>query len=243
MKKRHTLAFPLIVLMLAGFLLSASGQDQPTKKESPFWWQVELRISVNGTYNYRVNNKGFEGNYSFIAIVLGTMEEDEDDFIFLQAYQEIQGNKWREVVFNGTGRIGTELGGKIKPEATVNYVFHEKGVLSFDFDFKSIQVPFVSAVFPKPVKSLQLPESAGDDSVYAKINYNKGIVGGSNRVTLAGKDIYKKNKKEINLVFQWKWKEENNGTNENTSWKNTHRVETKLKIIRLMKKDDTKDFD
>ena len=235
MKKRHTLAFPLIVSMLAGFLLSASGQERPAKKESPFWWQVELRISINGTYNHRVDNKGFEGNYSFTAIVLGTMEEDEDDFIFLQAYQGIRENQWKEVVFDGTRRIGTELGEKIKPEATVNYVFHEKGVLSFDFDFKSIRVPFVSALFPKPVKSLQLPESAGDDSVYAKINYNKGIVGGSNRVTLAGKDIYKKNKKEINRVFQWKWQEGNNGTNGDKSWKNAHRVETKLKIIRLIK--------
>ena len=235
MKKRHTFAFLLIVLMLAGFLLPVPGQEQQTKKESSFWWQVELRISVNGAYNYRVDNKGFAGNYSFTSIILGSMEEDEDDYIFLQAYQEIQGNKWKETAFNRTGRSETDLGEKINPEATVNYVSHEKGILSFDFDFKPVRVPTIKAIFPKPFKRLQLPEGAGDDSVHAKIKYNKRMVSGSNRLILSDKDIY--DKKEINLVFQWKWKEENSNMNVNKSWKNTHEVETKLKIIRLVKKD------
>jgi hypothetical protein len=239
MKTKFTfLTLLLFVLISGSFHLAASTpkQNQPKEKVSQFWWQVELRIAVNGEYSYRIDNKGFNGNYSFTAVVLGSMDEDEDDFIFLQAYQDTRDMKWNETAFNQNGRLESDLSGKIKPDITVNYVFHEKGILSFDFDFKPVPVPSKSTIFSKPVKRLRFPESAGDDSVNAKIIYNQGIINGSHRVTLASKDIY--NQKEVNRVFQWKWKEENasNNSNMNNSWKNAHQVEMTLKIIRLKKK-------
>ncbi|NIM16394.1 MAG: hypothetical protein GTO45_30745 [Candidatus Aminicenantes bacterium] len=241
MKTKFTfLTLLLVVLISGGLHLTVAKQTQPKKKASQFWWQVELCIAVDGEYSYRTDNKGFNGNYSFTALVLGSMDEDEDDFIFLQAYQDIRNMKWNETAFNQSGRFEFNLSEKIKPDVTVNYVFHEKGNLSFDFDFKPVPVPSKSTIFSKPVKRLRFPESAGEDSVNAKVIYNQGIINGSDRVALASKDIY--NQKEVNRVFQWKWKEENasNNTNMNNSWKNSHQVEIKLKIIRLKKKKGTK---
>jgi hypothetical protein len=243
MKKKFTFLTLLLVVLISGsFHLTASTpkQNQPEEKVSQFWWQVELRIAVNGEYSYCIDNKGFNGSYSFTALVLGSMDEDEDDFIFLQAYQDIRDMKWKETAFDQSGRLESNLSEKIKPDVTVNYVFHEKGILSFDFDFKRVPLPSKSTIFSKPVKCLRFPESTGDDSVNAKVIYNQGIINGSDRVTLASKDIY--NQKEVNRVFQWKWKDVNasNNTNMNNSWKNYHQVEIKLKIIRLKKKKGTK---
>jgi hypothetical protein len=243
MKTKFTfLALLLSVLISGGFYLTASTpkQNQSEEKVSQFWWQVELRIAVDGEYSYRNANKGFNGNYSFTAVVLGSMDEDEDDFIFLQAYQDIRDMIWNETAFNQSGHFESDLSEKIKPDVTVNYVFHEKGILSFDFDFKPVPVPSKSTIFSIPVKRLRFPESAGDDSVNTKIIYNQGIINGSHRVILASKDIY--NQKEVNRVFQWRWKEVNasDNTNMNDSWKNSHQVEITLKIIRLGKKKGTK---
>lgn len=242
MKTKFTFLTLLLFVLLSGsFHLAASTpkRTQPEKKASQFWWQVELRIAVNGKYSYRIDNKGFDGNYSFTALVLGSMDEDEGDFIFLQAYQDIRDMKWNETAFNQNRRLESGLSEKIKPDITVNYVFHEKGILSFDFDFKPVPVPSKSTIFSIPVKRLRFPESTGDNSVNAKVIYNQGIINGSDRVTLASKDIY--NQKEVNRVFQWKWKEENasNNTNMNNSWKNYHQVEIALKIIRMVKKKGT----
>lgn len=243
MKTKFTfLTLLLFVLISGGFHLTASApkQNQLKEKESQFWWQVELRITVDGEYSYRIANKGFNGNYSFTAVVLGSMDEDEDDFIFLQAYQDVRDMKWKETAFNQSGHVESDLSEKIKPDITVNYVFHEKGILSFDFDFKPVPVPTKSTMFLIPVKHLRFPESAGDDSVNTKIIYNHGIINGSHLVALTSKDIYIQ--KEVNRVFQWKWEDENtsNNTNMNNSWKNSHQVETTLKIIRLVKKKSTK---
>jgi hypothetical protein len=241
MKTKFTfLTLLLVVLISGGSHLTAAKQKQPEKKVSQFWWQVELHIAVEGGYAYGIDNKGFNGNYSFAAVVLGSMEEDEDDFIFLQAYLYIRDMKWKETAFNQNRRRESDLSEKIKPDVTVNYVFHEKGILSFDFDFKPVPVPSKSTIFSKPVKHLRFPESVGDDSVKARVIYNQGIIDGSDRVALASKDIY--DQKEVNRVFQWKWREVNASKNTGMkhSWENSHQVEIKLKMIRLVKKKDTK---
>ncbi len=237
MKTKFTfLTLLLVVLISGGSLLTAAKQKQPGKKASQFWWQVELHIAADGEYAFRIDDKGFDGIYSFTAVVLGSLDEDEDDFIFLQVFQDIRDMKWREAAFNRSGRLESDLSGKIKPDVTVNYVFHEKGIISFGFDFKPVPVPSESTVFSKPVKHLRFPESAGDDSVKDSAVYNQGIIDGSHRVALAGKDIY--DQKEINRVFQWKWKEANASKNTGMkhSWENSHQVEIKLKMIRLVKK-------
>jgi len=224
MKSKYQL---LIVLLVFGCFCSHLFSKHT---DSGFWWQVEFKIVVSGQYNYQTNNIGFDGKYSFTTVLLGTLEEDEGDFIFLQAYQDIRGMKWKEVTHNENGRKEQNLVEKIKPEITLNYVFREKGDLSFDFDFQPVPLPYKSTIFPTPVKQLRLPESAAEESINSRAKYKKGIVNGSNRVVLADTAIYHKEKKEVNRVFKWKWQEKKK------SWKSVHEVDVRLKIIRLVKK-------
>lgn len=224
MKSKYRLLILILVFGCVCFHLFSKHTD------SGFWWQVEFKISVSGQYRYQMDNKGFDGTYSFTTVLLGTLEEDEGDFIFLQAYQDTRGMKWKEVTVNENNRKEQNLSGKIKPEATLNYVFRERGELSFDFDFQPIPLPFKNTIFTAPVQQLRLPESAADESINSRAEYRAGIIKGSNRVVLADTAIYNKEKKEVNRVFKWKWQEKI------PSRESTHEVDVRLKIIRLKKK-------
>ena len=83
--------------------------------DSGFWWQVEFKIDVSGQYHYQMGNKGFDGTYSFTTVLLGTLEEDEGDFIFLQAYQDTREMKWKEAAHSENSRKEQNPAGKIKP--------------------------------------------------------------------------------------------------------------------------------
>ena len=203
----------------------------PRQPDSGFWWQVAFKIYVSGQYHFQANNKGFDGSYSFTAVLLGTLEEDEGDFIFLQAYQNISDAKWKEVTYNQNNRSEQILTGKIKPEVTLNYVFREKGETSFDFDFQPIPVPYKNPLFPEPVYRLCLPQSAAEETINSRAEYREGIIDGSSRIAMADNVLYDKKENEVNRVFKWKWQKK-----KDASWNSSHDVEVKLKIIRLKKK-------
>jgi hypothetical protein len=219
------------ILLLALCVIDAHAQEP----DSFLWWTVELNVSVSGEYSYRSNNTGFDGKYSFSAVVIGSLDEDEGDYVFAQVYQEIKEITWKETAFSENSRDEFDLSKKIKPDITVNYVFRENGKLSFDFDIRPVKVPHKSPAFPKAVKRLMFPRSAGNDSVKPKKKYNREILNGSNRVETGDKDIYKN--KELNPVFQWKWEEKGGAS----SWTNRHDVNVKMKIKRLIEDKEDKE--
>ncbi|MGD2092651.1 MAG: hypothetical protein PVH61_41175 [Candidatus Aminicenantes bacterium] len=215
----------LIFLFCCGLLF-------PRDYDPQLWWQVELRLAANGEYALQTNNKGFEGNYSFTATVLGTMEDDDDDdFIFVQAHREIPGLKWQETIYNQKEKKQYDLHGKIEPEANLNYVFARDGALSFDIEIMPVLVPYENSLLTCPIKSLHLPESSGDNFVVDKHHYNSGITSGSNRIVVAVKDMY--SQKDIHRVFRWQWQEKDPVS----SWTHHHQVEATLTIIPLKKQD------
>ena len=215
----------LILLFCSGFLFSNDYDPQ-------LWWQVELRTAVKGEYALQKVNNGFEGDYSFTATVLGTMEDDDaDDFIFVQAHQEISAMKWQETLYKQKEKKQYDLHGKINPETNLNYVFARDGELSFDIEIMPVLVPYENSLLTYPIKNLHLPESAGDKFVADKSHYNNGITTGSNRIVVAVKDMY--SQKEIHRVFKWQWQEKDPGS----SWSHRHEVETSLTIIPLKRQD------
>jgi hypothetical protein len=236
------------VSIIAPISTTAATVVASNASETPrYWWQAELRITVDGEYSYKTHmkNKNFDGKYAFTSVILGSMEEDKPDFIFLQAYQANQELRWSENMQNDSTRKAVNRSKEIKPDPTLNYVFQKDGILSFDFDFRRIPVPGKTSVFPKTVKKLRLPESAGDSSVKTKTVYNKGIVDGSNRLELPKKEIYAQ--KEITRTYRWKWQEQRIETEvqprgdtrapsiPRKSWLNRHTVEVNLKIFRVTK--------
>ena len=224
MNNTHKL-LALIFFFCSGLLFSKDYDPQ-------LWWQVELRTAVTGEYAFQTNDNGFEGNYSFIFTVLGTMEDDDDDdFIFVQAHREISGLKWQETIYKQKEKKQFNLHEKINPEINLNYVFARDGALSFDIEIMPVLVPYENSLLTCPIKSLHLPESAGDNFIADKSHYNNGINSGSNRIVVAVKDMY--SQKDIHRVFRWKWQEKDPGS----SWSHNHEVEATLTIIPLKKQD------
>jgi hypothetical protein len=223
--EKYTITIALVFTLLWGVLPAA--QKKKEYQQSPYWWQVRLVVDVTGEYNDTSGNNGFDGKYSFTAVVLGTLQEDEDDYIFVQAYQEIKDLRWNETVIKDNVRKSFDVKDKVNPEVTLNYVFKEKGVVSIDFDFQPVRLPVSNPILTVPGLQLRFPESAGDALVNTKDQYNSGIVSGSNRVTFPDKRIY--DYKFTNHTFQWTWLEKN-GT-----WKNRHDAAVKLAIVRMVK--------
>ncbi len=213
-----------VFLLLWGTLLAG---EEKSYSKSPYWWQVRLVIDVTGEYGFHGTNTGYEGKYSFSAVILGTLAEDEDDYIFVQAHQEIKNTRWEETVFNGKTRKISDLSAQVNPDGTLNYVFKNKDILSFDFDFQPVPVPFRNPGPPDSIKKLGLPKSAGDNSVNSKKGYNSRILSGSNRVVLPEKEMYKN--QFTNHSFNWTWLKKNG------SWRNRHDAGVKLRIVRLKK--------
>ena len=195
--------FIWILMLCAGPLFSKHAESQ-------FWWQVKIYMAVKGEYASQAKGGRFDGQYSFTALVLGSMHEDDSDFIFVQAYEEISGMKWRENLYKEKTDRQLDLAGKIKPGTTLNYVFRSDGQLTFDIEIEPAAVPYENSFLAIPRQSLPLPESAGDEAVQVKTRYNRGIISGSNQVVIAVQDLY--DEEEINRVFQWQWQEKNSSS-------------------------------
>jgi hypothetical protein len=223
MKIRYIL-MAWIMILGPGFLLSRESDSQ-------FWWQVKIFVTVKGEYVSYVKDKGFDGRYSFTSQILGAMQEDERDFIFVQALENATGLKWVENLHRGDTDKQLDLSGKIKPAAKLNYVFRTGEELFFDIDIEPVTVPYENSFLASPQQSLLLPKSAGDETVQVKSRYNKGIESGSNHVVIAVQDFY--DNEEIERRFQWLWMEKNASSH----WRNNHEVELTLQILRLKKKE------
>jgi hypothetical protein len=213
---------PVIIFLFLQAVLLHAYQEQ----ESSYWWQIKMHIIVSGEYAYRIDDKGFDGNYSFSAELIGTMLEDGEDYFFLQVFHDIQKMKWKETVFNGNQRSEIDLPGKIKPGIAIEYVLHNRNIISFAVDTEPVTVPLCFPFFPLPTRSLRFPKSAGDASVGTDSKYNKKIIGGSNRVEIQDRDIY--DNVELNKSFEWNWKE----STSNPSWVNSHHVKVNMEITR-----------
>ena len=205
-------------------------QEEMTQSESPYWWHLVVNVDVSGSYHYRFpgEEKGFDGQYHFTTTVLGNLQEDEGDYIFMKAHQEIEPLNWQETVYIPGVKRTFDLKDKIKPNGTLNYVFREKKLIYFDLDFQSLRTPYNNQVIPGPVKQLTLPASAGVPTVNIREKYNRGVMFGTNLITVNDKSIYQD--KFVNRNFNWKWETTDN------EWTNTHEVKVEIKIVRMEKK-------
>ncbi|MCP5048097.1 MAG: hypothetical protein GY940_13070 [bacterium] len=219
-KRNYSLLISLAVLLLGSPHLVGQFHKKKTRKEPRYWWRVELNVNVTGKYNHQTKNNRFKGHYSFNVTVFGTMQTDEDDYILVQAFQETKHPQWQHIVYNGNTPQTFDLDEKLKPDFTLNYVFKQNGTLFFDHDFQPIPIPSTN-----PIINLHLPESAGNRWVSSKGQYNNRILGGSNRVTIKDKTIYKT--VINNRSFHWVWREKNH------RWNHRHDADVSLKIVRM----------
>lgn len=237
MNRKHLITLCLCFVLIV--FQNVHGQNSQSG-EFPYWWQVELRVAMSGDYSYRKDNKGFDGNYSFSTLLLGSIQDDEGgDYVFLQVHQEVKDVRWKEVLFIEAKRIESnlnDLSGKVVPELTINYIFHNKGSLLLDFEYNALQVPFIGTggtnsaelILPGVVHMLHLPVSAGDESIGNKGKYDKGVILGSNRVTFTVKELTAN--PLVTKSYEWTWRDKSGST-----WKSRHTVKITLKMARKLK--------
>lgn len=225
MKLRYILPlFILMILVLMAPGLAAAGQE--TGATSEFWWQVELDMSVIGSYRFSENNYTHDGRYSFEIHSTGALEQDmSKDYILYGGEPETTVLEWKESVpgaQNDPGAINLEE--KIKPLLRLNYVLNESGSIYFDMEV------FLETPHPDdshPFSHFLLPRSALNKSINKKDKYNKNIVKGSNRVTIREKPILRK--EETVKEFNWLWRRDKEGL------LNSHSVVLTIKITRKIR--------
>ncbi len=218
----------LLFLLLLIFPLALSPYNIAQEEDSAqlYWWRVTIKITVSGDYSYNNDKTGFQGDYDFSVSIVGSIHQDEGDYIFVEVWQETDIDKWNET-FTNDGNINlTDLKKIYKPEALVNYIFIQRGKLFFDLDIKEIRVPHKSSLFPESIKKLQNPLSSGESFTSYKTRYARGIVSGSNKLELTQSEIF--SNREIKHDYSWKW--EQNDTN--PLWQNRHQVTVEIKVNR-----------
>lgn len=164
--------------------------------ESGIWWQIELTVSVSGTYQLVANNEPFSGHYSFKGIWQGAMERDNGDYILYQGGHRVLTLDWVERY----RKRQINQAGSVKPEVKLNYVLRSKGNLDFDFEIFSVLVPLETS---KKKYNLILPRSAENDSIDRKNQYNKGVNSGANLLRLTEQRVYRE--RTVQKKIRWSW--------------------------------------
>lgn len=219
-------ALLFLFLLIFPFVLSPYNADPEEDSAQFYWWRVSIKITVTGDYSYKNNGIGFQGDYDFSISIVGTIHQDEGDYIFVEVWQETDIDKWDETLTNDGNNSVTDLKKFYKPEAMVNYIFTQRGKLFFDLDVKEIRVPHKSSLYPESIKKLQIPLSSGESFTSYKTRYAKGIVSGSNKLELTQAEIF--SNREIKHTYSWKWEQREI----NSLWQNQHQVTVEVKVNR-----------
>ncbi|MCP5103616.1 MAG: hypothetical protein GY950_09570, partial [bacterium] len=83
--------------------------------EFQLWWQVEMTMSVSGSYRYTHNNNDYQGRYAFDVVAAASMDLDSSkDFILYPGETKIIDLDWKET--------GKNLSEKMEPGVRMSYV-------------------------------------------------------------------------------------------------------------------------
>ncbi|MCX6579675.1 MAG: hypothetical protein NT166_05770 [Candidatus Aminicenantes bacterium] len=212
----------LILLLL---LFPHAGQTGSPDAAVGTWWEVQLFMTVSGSYRYYYNNDTIDGEYSFKIIATASIEQDNSgDYILYPAGEQISVINWRDRTANKEGDFkttATDLAKTMSPSMQLNYVIKENRKLYFDFEV-FLKAPVLDNAHP--FKQFLLPRSALNQNIDRKNKYNKNVHKGSNAVQIAEKLFLKQ--AETVKTFNWQWQREK------PDFFNSHSVVLELKIIK-----------
>ncbi len=208
------------------FILSPfKGQTGHPDTETGTWWEVQLLMTVSGSYRYYYNNDTIAGEYSFKIISTASMEQDNSgDYILYPSGEQISVINWKERTADkedGFKTTATDLAKTMTPSMQLNYVIKEYRKLYFDFEV-FLKAPVLDNAHP--FNQFILPRSALNQGIDRKNKYNKNVRKGSNVVQIAEKLFLKQ--VETVKTFNWQWQREN------PNFFNSHSVALELKIIK-----------
>jgi hypothetical protein len=222
MKLKH----PMVIFAVFFLLICNAAAADPRREESEPWWQVELTMSVSGSYHYKNDGLTHDGKFSFDILLEAAMEYDmSKDFLLYGGESKITTVNWKEVVYTEDGGLNTaDMSRTVNPVARLNYVLKERRELCFDLE-AFLKTPIMEV--SDPFKKFLLPRSELNKTINRKDKYNKNITGGTNKICMPEKLIL--TQPETLKSFNWQWKRKRD------DFLNLHSVELKIKITRKEK--------
>jgi hypothetical protein len=192
----------LALLVTVGLVLRlAAAVPAPAPAVVPPWWDLEVRLSAEGSYRMSGGEVSTGGHYRFSVSWTGMMERDGADFrLFhnrcdlVQWEAEERSSAADRLVFLSTSDFAD------KPVFSLNFLLARDGLLVFDLAAQGFEVPVADA----PDRFfLLLPSSAENGQTVEGVDYNSRVSKGSNRIALPADAILKG---AIEKAFAWDWK-------------------------------------
>lgn len=184
----------LIFILFSVLLFPAAVADNPPP---PFWWAIELQVSIQGNYRFAEGNMPITGEYRYRILWKGSMERDNGDYILYQGIAKLLSLRWDETQ-EGRSRDMSNL---VKPEIAFNYVVRKGKKVHVDFNIKpgSKNTPG-----GHPWPDIIFPQSTEHEVIEPAIKYNRGVHHGSNEVAVVEEQLY--NLTETGGRFNWEWR-------------------------------------
>jgi hypothetical protein len=205
-----------VCLLLIMFPSGSSGDPSP-----PYWWAIELRVSIQGDYRMIKENQPLSGRYRYRFLWRGSMERDNGDYILYQGDSELLFLEWHEAVQNQS----RDLGRLIRPEIFVNYVVRKDSKIHVDFNIRP-SAPGSEKASGR--MAIHFPQSAEHEIIDPSNRYNRWVGEGSNTVALIERQIYDRIDTEGEFGWEWRLKR--------PAGEHHHSVRVELKLFRKLKK-------
>lgn len=218
------------ILSIVALFLLQSRPPSPhpaSPADRPDWWEVRVYLQAEGDYKLDAGGPSAVGHLAFAVLWTGWLEKDDQDYLLYRLDCRLCDWEARETFFLPEAtKVLTTNDFPDKPGFNLKYFIRVGDTLRLDFLIDGLAVPLAHG---KEVFTLLLPSSQQNNQKSADIDYNDGIIKGSNRVEVPEEEIYSG---PVDKAYAWAW--------ENQQWllrqqravftSQSHKVQVSLKI-------------
>ena len=196
--------YGILPLLVCFFVQLPPPSSHPSPGEmSPRWWEVRIQMKADGDYKLDEAGPSAVGHFSFVVRWTGWLEQDDQDYLLYRLDCRLCEWEARETFFlPEITKVSTTNDFPDKPGFNLKYFIRADDALRLDFLVDSLSVPLAHG---EGAFTLLLPSSAQNGQKSSEIEYNDGVIKGSNRVELPEAEIYAG---PVNKAYSWTWKNE-----------------------------------
>ncbi len=189
-----------VLSILACFFLQAR-PPSPHPADPPDWWEVRLHLQVEGEYRLDDGGPAAVGHLAFAVQWSGWLEKDDQDYLLYRLDCRLCDWEAGETFFLPEAtKVLTTNDFPDRPGFNLKYFIRVGDSLRVDFLVDGLTVPLAHS---DGAFTLLLPSSEQNGQKCAEINYNDGVIKGSNRVEVPEAEIYSG---PVDRTFAWTWK-------------------------------------
>ena len=246
-------AIPIVVFLLSGFFLLPDSADDPRQdliqtlaclyrnifpsgfssmvlpylQIKPYFWEIKLVLSSKGNYKVEGRKRSNIGQYSFVLLWTGCMEQDMDDYIIYHETSElVEWNAQEEARSPNTSQIISGDDFSDRPIFDFHYILRRDKDLHFDFQVDGFPVPQDNS---DPKFYLTLPSSYENKRISSQKNYNAFLLRGSNSIHIKEEEIYH-HMIEKTYCWVWEFHQSLDTKKRPVAFSNSHNVKVMLTI-------------